>query len=45
MQRHHRRTASSTRSAVPEDLGLLFVLSALSYMVDYFHLQGCCAGA
>jgi cytochrome c oxidase subunit IV len=24
--------------------GLLFVLSAFSYAVDYFHLQGRCAG-
>ena len=24
--------------------GLLFVLSAASYMVDYFHVRACCAG-
>ena len=38
--RRWRTRASSTRSALPQGLGLLFVLSALSYLVDYFHFEG-----
>ena len=37
----HTHRASSTRSGIYFKIwGLLFVLSAASYMVDYFHVQG-----